>query len=67
MEEQYDFHSTAACNIVFINFILESFQVGHRVEVFYNYFNTDFDSVNQCILIKILKKIWIMRTTFNLV
>lgn len=60
MEEQHGFRpvcSTTTCNLIVSNFIHKSFQAGYQVDVVYTDFNKAFDSVNHCILIKILEKL----------
>jgi len=59
MEEQLGFRpdrSTTTCYLVFTKFVYESFQKGAQVGVVYTDFKKAFDSVNHCILIKILVK-----------
>jgi hypothetical protein len=57
MEEQHGFRSgrsTTICNLLFNNFVFESFQQRLQVDVVYTDFNKAFDLVDHEVLIKIL-------------
>jgi hypothetical protein len=57
MEEQHGFRpgrSTTTCNLLFNNFVFESFQQRLQVDVVYTDFNKAFDLVDHEVLIKIL-------------
>ncbi|CAI6361998.1 unnamed protein product [Macrosiphum euphorbiae] len=58
-EEQHGFHprrSTTTCNLVFNNYVFDSFQQRTQVDVIYIDFQKSFDSVNHNVLIHILKE-----------
>jgi hypothetical protein len=58
-EEQHGFRprrSTTTCNLVFSNYIYESFQCQAQVDVIYIDFRKAFDSVNHTVLMHILKE-----------
>jgi len=57
IEEQHGFRpgrSTVTCNLIFNNFIYNSFQQRSQVDVIYTDFHKAFDSVNHDVLIQIL-------------
>jgi len=57
MKEQHGFHlgrSTITCNLVFNNYVYQSFNFKTQVDAFYTDFNKTFDSVNHNALIQIL-------------
>jgi len=58
-EEQHGFRprrSTTTCNLVFNNYVFDSFQCRTQVDVVYIDFQKAFDSVNHMALIQILKE-----------
>jgi len=59
MDEQHGFRpgrSTSNCNILFCNYVFNSFQCGSHVDAIYTDFNKAFDSVNHQALILVLKE-----------